>query len=184
VGYGVIVGLNYLHNYLEEVGKKVPDNKGRNIVKGLDPGAGKRLRPKGGAPNAPPPPEETRTAAGDDQTIGFTKVRVVRATRPGPVALDPTRGLTITLRITNLGLAPVTYYRKSLTLRDRTKPPKPYPLLNPKENPIVPGGKSIDDVLEFGTTNRSSILDLDLPASASDQKFEFYIPTRFIETTQ
>jgi hypothetical protein len=183
--YIVGVGLHLLYDYIERTPPKPIGAPDRDVTKGRPKGQ-KPGSPGGkGAAPAPAAEEETRTAAGDEQTIGFTKVKLVSATRPGLGALGGGGGFTLTLQITNTGALPLTYYRKGLTLRDRSKPPKTYALLNPMaENPVLQRNEPFTDVLKFEQTPMFHILDLDLPASASDQKFEFYIPTKFVETTQ
>jgi hypothetical protein len=54
----------------------------------------------------------------------------------------------------------------------------------PTEDPMLGGKQTLDDVLVFGPTPMFSVLDLDLPASGSDEGFHFSIPTSFIQTTQ
>jgi hypothetical protein len=192
VGYGVFVGLDYLYHYIATTDNKVGANKGRRVDAQLDPARGKKAVAKAGAPAenagapaAPAPEGETRTAAGVEQTIGFTKICVVSATRPGFGSLGGggSGGLTITLQVTNLGAAPLTYYRKGLNLRDRAK--KTYAMLEPRaENEVLQGGETKTDVLRFEPASMMHTLDLDIPASASDLKFQFYIPSTFIQTTQ
>ena len=181
LGYGVIVGLHALYKNIDETGKRRADQKNKDLNAHLDPGA--KMPTKGTVlPQAPAPGAgEERTEAGTRQRIGVTEVCIVGALRVAPGLAGP-GGLAITLRITNYDAKPITYYKRQLTLRDRGVPPKDHPLLEPPaENPKLTGKQTIKDVLWFGPTSMMSILDLDLPASGSDEKFHFFIPTHFIK---
>jgi hypothetical protein len=179
LGYGTIVGLHILYTNIHPARPIRLPQEGE-IQRPPEP----RRHEIGGRQLQIPVHSkgETRTEAGTPQRIGLTEVCIVRTTRAVPGAVSGTGGLTITLRITNRGLAPVTYHRRGLTLRDRAKPPTNYPLLEPPtENPTVAANATIEDVLVFGQTSMLHILDLDLPASGSDEQFHFFIPSKFIK---
>jgi hypothetical protein len=180
VGNGVFWGLHGVVKETEKAGDRFAEQKKKGYNPQLGPGAKKSA--KGTVPAPAPSEGETRTEAGTPQRIGVTEVSIVSATRALPGANGP-GGLTLRLRITNHDAKPITYYKKQLTLRDRGIPPKDHPLLEPPaENPKVLPGAPYDDVLMFGPTSMMSILDLDLPASGSDEEFHFFIPTQFIKT--
>jgi hypothetical protein len=167
--------------------EKAGDHFAKEKEKAFNPGAGPLAKktPKGKTSTPPPSPRETRVEAGHPMRIGVTEVTIVNATRAGLGALQGTSALTITLQITNHDAKPITYYKNQVILRDRAAPPQTHRLLNPlPENPMLAGKKTSPDVLEFGPTPIFSVLELDLPASGSDEKFQFLIPTQFIKTTQ
>jgi hypothetical protein len=179
VGYLVYWGLHGLYRDIEKASDRFAVHK----EKGYNPATGSATKrtSKVKTANAPPSRGETRIEAGNPQKIGVTEVRIVSARRG---AFGGSGGLTITLRITNHSPTPITYYKKQLTLRDRAAAPQNYPLLGPPtENPKVGGRETIEDVLEFGPTPVMLKLDLELPASGSDERFEFSIPPTFIQTT-
>jgi hypothetical protein len=183
VAYLSFWGLHGVVQETERLGNRFAKEK----EKAFNPGAGPPAKktPKGKTATPPPSAGETRVEAGHPMRIGVTEVTIVNATRTGLGALQGPGGLTITLQITNHDAKPITYYKKQLTLRDRTAPPKTHPLLDPPaEDPKLGGKETVTDVLVFGPTPMFSLLDLDLPASGSDEKFQFFIPTRFIQTTQ
>jgi hypothetical protein len=185
-----VAGVAYLsfwglHGVVKET-EKAGDRFAKEKEKAFNPGAGPLAKKssKGKTATPPPNPEETRVEAGHPMRIGVTEVTIVNATRAGLGALQGPSGLTITLQITNYDAKPITYYRREVILRDRTATRETHPLLNPlPDNPMLTGRKTETDVLEFGPTPMFSVLELDLPASGSDEKFQFFIPTQFIQTT-
>jgi hypothetical protein len=185
-----VAGVAYLsfwglHGVVEET-ERTGNRFTKEKEKAFNPGAGPLAQrtPKGKTATPPPSPGETRTEAGHPVRIGVAEVTIVNATRAGLSALQGPTGLTITLRITNHHANPITYYKKQLTLRDRAAPPKTHPLLDPPaENPKLAGKQTMEDVLVFGPTSMMSILDLDLPASGSDEGFHFFIPAQFIKAS-
>jgi hypothetical protein len=185
----VVMGVVYfsfwgLHSVVKET-EKTGDRYAKQKEKEFHSGSGPLAkRQQKGKTSTPPPSEgETRTEAGKPVRIGVTEVCIVSATRPGLGALEGPGGLTITLRITNHDAKPIRYYKMGLTLRDRAAPPKNHPLLEPPaENPMLGGKETRTDVLVFGPTPMFSVLDLDLPAAGNDERFQFTIPTKFIQT--
>ncbi len=183
VVYFCFWGLHDVVKETEKAGDRFAKQKEEAIHSGSGSPGKKSAKGKASAPA--PIVSQSRAEAGTPVRIGVTEVTIVRATRPGLTALPGSGGLTITLRIQNYDAKPITYYKKQLVLRDRSDPTKAHPLLGPPAENLTLAGKQIyDDVLEFGPTSMMSTLELDLPASGSDEKFQFSIPNKFIQTSQ